>query len=70
MSGMNLLVFREDQRRASGHELKMAVTAQFRAGVRPLLAGSCFGRSAACGELECGVADGDCESGAHLRTTH
>ena len=59
MSGLNLLVFREDRRRASGQELKAALTAQLeqlcgldsqRALLNALLLA---------GEIECGVADSD-----------
>src|SRR5579871_206568 len=62
MSGLNLLVFRGDQRRASGKELKAALIArleQLRAYISPralldvlLLAG----------EFECGVADASPEA--------
>ena len=59
MSGLNLLVFREDQRRASVKELKAAITAQLEQfcghfSQRPLLAAQLLA-----GELECGMADSD-----------
>jgi hypothetical protein len=62
MSGLNLLVFRGDQRRVSGQELKAALTAQLEQ-----LRGHCShdGLLVAllrAGELECGVADGGEES--------
>jgi hypothetical protein len=57
MSGLNLLVFRGDQRRVSGQELKAALTAQLER-----LCGHCSldGVLVAllrAGELECGIAD-------------
>jgi hypothetical protein len=58
MSGLNLLVFRGDQRRVSGQELKAALTAQLEQ-----LCGHCSHDGLlvallSAGELECGVADG------------
>ena len=59
MSALNLLVFREDQRRASGQELKTALAGQL---ARP--GGRCSHESLIvalllAGELECGVGDAD-----------
>ncbi|HEY4675602.1 MAG TPA: hypothetical protein VIJ01_00490 [Candidatus Angelobacter sp.] len=59
MSGLNLLVFREGRRRASGKELKAALIAQLEQlrshfSRRPLLAALLLA-----GELECGTADSD-----------
>lgn len=59
MSGLNLLVFRKDQRHASGQELKAALTAQLEQ-----LCGHCShadlpGALLLAGELECGMADLD-----------
>jgi hypothetical protein len=64
MSGLNLLVFREGQRRVCGHKLKAALAEQLR-----LLCGSnshepLIGALLRAGELECGLADADGE-GAH-----
>ncbi|MGZ4878573.1 MAG: hypothetical protein ACXVIO_10290, partial [Candidatus Angelobacter sp.] len=62
MSGLNLLVFRGDQRHVSGQELKATLTAQLEQ-----LGGQCshaafLGALLLAGELECGVADLDCEA--------
>jgi hypothetical protein len=62
MSGLNLLVFRGDQRRVSGQELKAALTAHLEQ-----LCGHCshdvlLAALLRAGELECGVADGGEES--------
>ncbi|MGZ4859150.1 MAG: hypothetical protein ACXV8M_06310 [Candidatus Angelobacter sp.] len=62
MSGLNLLVFRGDQRHVSGQELKATLTAQLEE-----LGGQCshaafLGALLLAGELECGVADLDCEA--------
>ena len=59
MSGLNLLVFREGRRRASGKELKAALIAQLEQVRshflrRPLLAALLLA-----GEIECGTADSD-----------
>src|SRR5260221_13370823 len=62
MSGMNLLVFREDQRRASGQELRTAVTAQLEQVCGYGSQEAVLGALLLAGELECGVADGDCEA--------
>jgi len=62
MSGMNLLVFREDQRRASGQELKTAVTAQLEQVCGHCSQEAVLDALLLAGELECGVADGDCEA--------
>ena len=62
MSGLNLLVFRGDQRRASGQELKAGLTAQIEQlsghGSQRTLLGALL----LSGELECGVADCDPEA--------
>jgi hypothetical protein len=59
MSGLNLLVFRGDQRRASGQELKAGLTAQIEQlsghGSQRTLLGALL----LSGEIECGVADFD-----------
>ena len=59
MSGLNLLVFRGDQRRASGQELKAGLTAQIEQlsghGSQRTLLGALL----LSGEIECGVADCD-----------
>lgn len=57
MSGMNLLVFREDQRRASGQELKAALTAQLEQLCRHSSHEAVLGALLLAGELECGLAD-------------
>jgi hypothetical protein len=62
MSGMNLLVFREDQRRASGQELKTALTAQLEQVCGHGSQEAVLDALLLAGELECGVADGDCEA--------
>lgn len=59
MSGLNLLVFREDRRRASGKKLKAAITAHLEQlcshhSQRTLLSALLLA-----GELECGMADSD-----------
>lgn len=62
MSGLNLLVFRGDQRRVSGQQLKAALTAQVeRLCGRCSLDGLLVVLLRA-GELECGVADGGGET--------
>jgi hypothetical protein len=62
MSGLNLLVFRGDQRRASGQELKAGLTAQIEqvSGHGPQR--TLLGALLLSGELECGVADCDPEA--------
>jgi hypothetical protein len=60
MSGMNLLVFREDQRRASGQELKAALTAQLEQACGHGSQEAILDALLLAGELECGVADGAC----------
>jgi hypothetical protein len=62
MSGLNLLVFRGGQRRASGQELKAALTAQLErlcshCSHKPVLDALLLA-----GEIECGVADVDAEA--------
>lgn len=64
MRGVNLLVFRGDQRRVCGHRLKAALIEQLR-----LLRGDdsherLIGALLRAGELECGLADA-CAEGAH-----
>src|SRR4029077_1873512 len=64
MSGLNLLVFREDQRRVCGYTLKAALIEQLR-----LLCGDnsherLIGALLRAGELECGLADARAE-GVH-----
>ena len=64
MSGLNLLVFREGQRRVRGHDLMAALAEKLR-----LLCGGnsrerLIGALLRAGELECGLADADGE-GAH-----
>jgi hypothetical protein len=59
MSGLNLLVFREDQRRASGKELKAAITAQLEQFCGHLSQRTLLAAQLLAGELECGVADSD-----------
>src|SRR6476646_4246423 len=57
MSGLNLLVFREDRRRTSGKELKAALTAQIEQLCSHGLQRNLLGALLLAGELECGVAD-------------
>jgi hypothetical protein len=61
MSGLNLLVFREGQRRVCGHKLKAALAEQ----VRLLCGGNSreplIGALLRAGELECGLADAEAE---------
>jgi hypothetical protein len=62
MSGLNLLVFRGDQRRASGQELKAALTAQLEQLRSHHSQRALLGALLLAGELECGVADSDSEA--------
>ncbi|MGC2743623.1 MAG: hypothetical protein WA672_10575 [Candidatus Angelobacter sp.] len=62
MSGLNLLVFRGDRRRASGKELKAALTAQLERLRSPLSHGALLRALLLSGELECGIADADPEA--------
>src|SRR6185503_1367582 len=62
MSGLNLLVFREDQRRASGKELKAALTAHLEQACGHFSQRTLLGALLQAGELECGVADNDPEA--------
>ncbi|MGB8130137.1 MAG: hypothetical protein WCG81_10125 [Candidatus Angelobacter sp.] len=62
MSGLNLLVFRGDQRRASGQELKAALTARIEQLCGFGLQRKLLGALLLAGELECGVADCDSKS--------
>ncbi|MBZ5494220.1 MAG: hypothetical protein LAO76_25120 [Acidobacteriia bacterium] len=57
MSGLNLLVFRGDRRRASGKELKAALTAQLEQVCNHFTPQGLLGILLRAGELECGVAD-------------
>ncbi|HXA86658.1 MAG TPA: hypothetical protein VNZ47_16355 [Candidatus Dormibacteraeota bacterium] len=57
MSGMNLLVFREGQRRASGQDLKTALTAQLERLCSHRSQEAVLGALLLAGELECGLAD-------------
>jgi hypothetical protein len=62
MSGLNLLVFRGDQRRASGQELKAALTAQIEQLRSHSSKQTLLSALLLAGELECGVADSDPEA--------
>src|SRR5882762_5881499 len=62
MSGLNLLVFREDQRRASGQELKTAVTARLEQACGRCSQEDVLGALLLAGELECGLADHNFEA--------
>lgn len=57
MSGLNLLVFRGDRRRASGKELKAALTAQLEQVRSRFSHRALVGALLLAGEIECGVAD-------------
>lgn len=59
MSGLNLLVFRSGQRRASGQELKAGLTAQIEQLSGHVSQRTLLGALLLSGELECGVADCD-----------
>jgi hypothetical protein len=59
MSGLNLLVFRGDQRRASGQELKAALTAQVEQLCNHGLRRTLLAALLLAGEVECGTADCD-----------
>src|ERR1041385_3338608 len=59
MSGLNLLVFRDDRRRASGKELKAALTAQLEQTCGPDSHRALLNALLLAGEIECGVADSD-----------
>lgn len=59
MSGLNLLVFRGDQRRASGQELKAGRTAQIEQLSGHSSQRTLLGALLLSGEFECGVADCD-----------
>ncbi len=61
MSGLNLLVFREGQRRASGQELKAALTAQLEQVCSHGSPDAILDALLRAGEFECGAADGDGE---------
>jgi hypothetical protein len=63
MIGLNLLVFRGDQRRASGQGLKAALTAQIEQLCCHRSQRTLLGALLQAGELECGVADSDSEAG-------
>jgi hypothetical protein len=62
MSGLNLLVFREGQLRASGQELKAALTAQLEQVCSYGSHEAILSALLLAGEFECGVADGDGEA--------
>jgi hypothetical protein len=62
MSGLNLLVFRGGQRRASGQELKAALTAQLERLCSHCSHKAVLDALLLAGELECGVADVDAEA--------
>lgn len=57
MSGLNLLVFRGDRRRASSKELKAGLTAQLVQVCRHFSQRNLLGALLRAGELECGIAD-------------
>lgn len=57
MSGLNLLVFRGDKRRASGKELKAGLTAQLEQLCSHFSRRDLLGALLRAGELECGIAD-------------
>ncbi len=59
MSGLNLLVFRGGRRRASGKELKAALTAQLEQSLTHDSQRARLGTLLLAGELECGVGDSD-----------
>lgn len=59
MSGLNLLVFRGDQRRVCGHMLKAALEEQLRLLPVDNLRDRLIGVLLRAGELECGLADAD-----------
>jgi hypothetical protein len=62
MSGLNLLVFRGDQRCASGKELKAVLTAQLEQVRSRFSQRDLLGALLRAGELECGVADASPEA--------
>ena len=62
MSGLNLLVFREDRRRASGKELTAALTAQLEQLCGHFSQQRLLTAQLLAGEIECGVADSDPEA--------
>src|SRR5689334_2894840 len=64
MSGLNLLVFRGDQRRVCGNELKAALIEQLRLVCGDNSRDRLIGALLLAGELECGLADARAE-GAH-----
>ena len=57
MSGLNLLVFRGDRRRASGKELKAALIARLEQLRSPISPRALLDVLLLAGEFECGVAD-------------
>jgi hypothetical protein len=57
MSGLNLLVFRGDRRRASGKDMKAALIARLEQVRSPLSNRTLVGALLLAGEFECGVAD-------------
>ncbi len=62
MSGLNLLVFRGDRRRASGKEMKAALIARLEQLRSALSNRALLGALLLAGEFECGVADADPEA--------
>jgi hypothetical protein len=62
MSGLNLLVFREDRRRASGKELKAALAAQLEQLCGHFSQQRLLAAQLLAGEIECGVANSDPEA--------
>ena len=62
MSGLNLLVFRGDRRRANGKELKAALIARLEQARSPLSNRALLGALLLAGEFECGVADANPEA--------
>lgn len=62
MSGLNLLVFREDRQRASGKKLAVALTAQIEQWCSHGSRRAYLGALLRAGELECGIADARSEA--------
>jgi adenine/guanine phosphoribosyltransferase-like PRPP-binding protein len=62
MSGLNLLVFRGDRRRADGKELKAAIIARLEQLRSPLSSRGLLDVLLLAGEFECGVADCDSQA--------
>ncbi|HSK46326.1 MAG TPA: hypothetical protein VLA83_20830, partial [Candidatus Binatia bacterium] len=68
MSGLNLLVFREGRRRASGKELKAGLTAQFQQWCSRSSQRACLDALLRAGEFECGIADRYPESASSVES--